>query len=124
MPLQVALVAADREVWSGEAQMVIAKTVEGDVGVLPGHAPLLGVLVTGPIQIRPSGGQPVLAAVDGGFLSVSDDVVSILVEQAELSDEIDRGAAEEELRRAEAEGDEAGARRARARVNVSSGSLR
>ena len=124
MPLQVALVAADREVWTGEAQMVIAKTVEGDVGVLPGHAPLLGVLVSGPVQIRPAGGQPVLAAIDGGFLSVSDDVVSILAERADLPEEIDRAAAEEDLRRAEAEGDEAGARRARARVSVAAGTLR
>lgn len=116
MPLQVALVAADRQVWTGEADMVIAKTIEGDIGVLPGHEPLLGVLASGPVQIRSVGGQAVVAAVDGGFLSVAEDSVSILVEQAELSGEIDRAAAEEELRRAEAEGDEAAARRARARV--------
>lgn len=118
MPLHVALVAADRAVWTGEADMVIAKTIEGDIGVLPGHEPLLGVLVSGPVEIRSAGGRALVAAIDGGFMSVAGDAVSILAEQAELADEIDRAGAEEELRRAEADGDEAAARRARARVGA------
>ncbi len=119
--LQVALVAADREVWSGEADMVIARTMEGDLGVLPGHAPLFGVLAGGVVEIRRSGDTPLRAAVDGGFLSVADDNVSVLAEQAELPDEVDTSQAQEDLRLAEQEGDAAAAQRARARVNLGSG---
>ena len=86
MPLRVALVGADGELWSGDASMVLARTLEGDVGLLPGHVPLLGVLAAGPVEIRPAGGSgAVRAEVDGGFLSLADDAVSILVEQASLS---------------------------------------
>jgi F-type H+-transporting ATPase subunit epsilon len=120
--LQVALVAADREVWTGEARMVIAKTTEGDLGILPGHAPVLGVLAPGAVEIRPAeGGAAILAAVDGGFLSVADDVVSILAARAELAEEISAAGAESELRAAEQEGDDQAVRRARARVRVASG---
>lgn len=88
MPLQVELVAAERRVWSGEASRVIARTTDGDLGVLPGHAPLLGVLVDGVVTIAAEGGT-IVAAVHGGFLSVANDKVSLLAEHAELSDEID-----------------------------------
>lgn len=86
--LQVEVVAADRVVWSGEAEMIIARTIEGDVGVLPGHAPMLAVLAPGATEVRGSG-ETTVVAVDGGFLSVADDRVSLLSERAELSDEID-----------------------------------
>jgi len=85
----VELVAADRQVWSGTGTMVIAKTTEGDVGILPGHVPFLGVLVNGAVQVRRGDEDPVVAAVHGGFLSVANDVVSILAEVAELASEID-----------------------------------
>ncbi|MSZ76934.1 MAG: F0F1 ATP synthase subunit epsilon, partial [Actinobacteria bacterium] len=75
--LSVELVAADRTVWSGEASMVIARTVEGDVGVLRGHAPLLSLLTDAVVEISAEDGV-VVAAVDGGFLSVAADRVSIL----------------------------------------------
>lgn len=87
--LHVEVVAADREVWSGEATTVIAKTTEGDIGILPGHAPLLGVLVNGAVQVRAADGSTVVAAVHGGFVSVADNEVSILAEVAELAEEID-----------------------------------
>ena len=87
--LRVELVAAERKVWSGEATIVITRTTEGDIGIMPGHAPVLGLLVTGLVTIRSTNGDEVTAAVHGGFLSVADDVVSILAEVAELSDEID-----------------------------------
>lgn len=117
--LHVELVAADRKVWSGEAQMVIAKTTEGDLGVLPGHAPLLGVLVNGVVTIRPAeGGEVVRAAVHGGFLSVADNHVSVLGDEVELAGEIDESAARGDLERAESEGDVEGARRARARLSA------
>ena len=105
-PLQVRLVAADREVWSGEATTVVARTTEGEIGVLPGHAPLLGVLVNGAVRIRQASGGDVEAAVHGGFLSVADNQVAVLAEVAELADEIDVDRARralEEARRTTAE---------------------
>jgi F-type H+-transporting ATPase subunit epsilon len=87
--LNVSLVAADRMVWSGEARMVTARTTDGDLGVLAGHAPLLGVLGNGEVLIRLDHGENIKAAVLGGFLSVADDVVSILAETAQLAEEID-----------------------------------
>ncbi|GAA1998214.1 MULTISPECIES: F0F1 ATP synthase subunit epsilon [Nocardioides] len=94
--LQVELVAADRTVWSGEASMVIARTVEGDVGVLRGHAPLLSLLTDAVVEISAPEGV-VVAAVDGGFLSVAGDRVSVLSEHAVLSEEIDVDNARTEL---------------------------
>ncbi|GHJ59934.1 ATP synthase epsilon chain [Nocardioides sp. OK12] len=85
--LQVELVAADRTVWSGEASMVIARTTEGDLGVLPGHAPLLSLLTEAAVEISAVEGV-VHAAVDGGFLSVAGDRVSILTQHALLAEEI------------------------------------
>jgi F-type H+-transporting ATPase subunit epsilon len=82
--LQVELVAADRKVWEGEADMVIARTVDGDLGVLPGHTPLLGVLVEGEVQIRAAGGTQT-ASIDGGFLSVDRDRVIIVAEAVDAS---------------------------------------
>jgi F-type H+-transporting ATPase subunit epsilon len=120
--VHVELVAPDRNVWSGDATMVIAKTSEGDIGILPGHAPLLGVLVNGAVEIRTGGGEPVRAAVLGGFLSVAADQVSILAEHAELGAEIDARQAESQL---QAAGDDAAAAaRARARVVAASGRTR
>ena len=113
--LHVELVAADRTVWSGEASMVIARTLEGDLGILPGHAPLLGVLANGPVQVRSTGGDSVVAAVHGGFLSVADDRVSILAEVAELAEEIDEAAARRDL---EADDDETTTLRAQARLRA------
>ena len=85
--LQVEMVAADRVVWSGEASMVIARTVDGDVGILRGHAPLLSLLTDAAVEIATPEGV-VHAAVDGGFLSVAGDRVSILSEHALLAEEI------------------------------------
>lgn len=87
--LKVELVAADHQVWSGEARLVVAKTTEGEIGLMPGHEPVLAVLVPGPVTIRPTEGEAVVAAVHSGFLSVADDTVSVLAEAAELADEID-----------------------------------
>ena len=70
--MQVQLVAPDRMVWSGEAEIVLARTVDGELGILPRHAPLLGVLVEYPVTIRRTGEDDLVAAVHGGFLSVSE----------------------------------------------------
>lgn len=98
--LQVELVAADRTVWSGEASMVIARTVDGDVGVLRGHAPLLSLLTDAAVEIAAEDGI-VHAVVDGGFLSVAGDRVSILSEHALLAEEIKIDEAKAELEAAE-----------------------
>ena len=87
--LKVELVAADRTVWSGDATMVIARTVEGDIGVLRGHAPVLSLLTQAIVEITAEDGHTVFAVADGGFLSVANDRVSILSEHAELATEVD-----------------------------------
>ncbi len=84
MPLQVELVAADRKVWSGEASMVVARTTEGDMGILPGHAPVLAVLASGELRITPTSGQPITVSAQGGFLSVEHDRVTVVSDQAAL----------------------------------------
>jgi F-type H+-transporting ATPase subunit epsilon len=88
--LHVELVSVERLIWSGDAAMVIARTTEGDLGVLPGHTPLLGQLAEGGVvRIRQDGGEELVVAVHGGFLSITEDGVSLLAEVAELADEID-----------------------------------
>ncbi|MET9022900.1 F0F1 ATP synthase subunit epsilon [Actinopolymorpha sp. NPDC004070] len=104
-PLHVELVAPDRTVWSGEATTVIARTSEGDIGILPGHAPVLGLLVDGVVEVRTPESEIYVAAVQGGFLSVANDRVSILAEYAEMSHEIDLEAARQELERARSAGE-------------------
>ena len=121
--LQVELVAVERMIWSGEATMVIARTTEGELGVLPGHAPLLGELAPGGVvTIRSASGEDLVVAAHGGFLSVTNRGVSILAETAEISGDSDVERAREALRRAEAEGDDpealAAARRAQSRLRA------
>jgi F-type H+-transporting ATPase subunit epsilon len=102
--LHVELVVPDRELWSGEASMVIAKTTEGDIGVLTGRAPVFGVLAEGSLVEIVSGDETrVRAAVSGGFLSVADDKVSILAAQAQLGPEVNADEAQRELDAALAE---------------------
>lgn len=86
--LHVELVAADRTVWSGAATMVIARTAEGDVGVLRDHAPLLSLLSDAIVEITSDEGEVVLAVADGGFISVANNRVSILSERAVLAQDI------------------------------------
>jgi F-type H+-transporting ATPase subunit epsilon len=86
--MRVAVVSPEQLVWEGEAEMVIARTLDGEIGVLEGHVPLLGVLSEdGEVRIRTgsAGGNDITAKVSGGFLSVTKDGVSILAETAELS---------------------------------------
>jgi F-type H+-transporting ATPase subunit epsilon len=116
--LQVELVAADRTVWSGQATMVVAKTAEGDIGVLRNHMPVLSLLVDGVVEIVPIDGERMYAAVDGGFLSVANNRVSILSQFAALSHEIDVAAARAELESAQSEGDEGQERAKRAEVRI------
>nr|WP_155073829.1 F0F1 ATP synthase subunit epsilon [Streptomyces taklimakanensis] len=122
--MHVELVAADRKVWSGKASLVVARTSSGDIGVMPGHQPLLGVLESGPVMIRTtgeSGNGTVVAAVHGGFISFADNKLSLLAEIAELSEEIDVQRAERALERAKAEADAAAERRAEIRLRAVAG---
>ena len=80
MSLNVALVSPTEQVWTGEASFVLARTTQGDLGVLPGHTPLFGVLVDGLVSIKGTDGTTKEFNVHGGFLSVSEDRVSILTE--------------------------------------------
>jgi F-type H+-transporting ATPase subunit epsilon len=118
--LQVELVAADRLVWSGQATMVIARTTEGDVGILPNHAPLLSLLTDGVVEIAPVDGDRMYAAVDGGFLSVANNRVSILAQFAALSHEInvEEARAELEAAQSDSEADDGGARVKRAEARI------
>ena len=121
--LQVELVAADRLVWSGDANMVIARTTEGDIGILRGHAPSLSLLVDGVVDIQTVEGETWVAAVSAGFLSVAGDRVSILAEYAEMSHDIDLEKARDDLERAKAAGEneddaEVRVRRAEARIRA------
>lgn len=102
--LEVALVAAERTVWSGEATIVIARTTDGDIGILPGHAPLLGLLAGGTVQVRTTDDEYFVAAAPEGFISVANNRVSILAEHAEMAHEIDLEEARHDLERARAAG--------------------
>jgi F-type H+-transporting ATPase subunit epsilon len=83
--LHVELVAADRKVWEGEARQVSARSVEGELGILPGHTPLLGILVSGDVRIESTSGQIHAATIDSGFLSVDHDRVTIVAEAVDAS---------------------------------------
>lgn len=119
--MNVELVAPDRKIWSGEAEMVIARTTEGEIGILPNHEPVLGVLVESPVRIKRGEGDDLVAAVHGGFLSVTRDSVSILAEIVELAEEIDVARARQSLdnaRSGEDDESKAAARRATARLRA------
>jgi len=82
--LSVSVVAADHEVWSGEASMVVARTVEGQIGILPGHEPLLAILAEGEVRVTLNGGESIAAQADDGFLSVENNTVTVVARRAEL----------------------------------------
>lgn len=93
--MSVELVAVERRLWSGKASFVVARTTEGEIGVLPRHVPVLAELAQGEIvRIDTVDKEEIHAAVDGGFLSVTTEGVTILAESAELHDEIDVARAE------------------------------
>ena len=90
MSLQVQVVSPERILWTGDAAMVTARTVEGgDITFLADHAPFVGALETGKVTIRPQDGTDVYFAVHGGFVEVSADQVSLLTDVAEPADGID-----------------------------------
>lgn len=100
-PMQVEVVSASRTVWSGQSSNIIAKTIDGEIGILPGHSPVLAVLEPSAVVIFCEDGTREIVAVDGGFISVSQGRVSILSEYARMADEISVSQAEKELAEAQ-----------------------
>jgi len=82
--LQVSVVGADQEVWSGTASMVIARTVEGEIGILPGHEPMLAILAEGEVRVTAENGSKIRATAADGFLSVENNTVTIVAGNASL----------------------------------------
>lgn len=82
--LAVSIVSANNEVWSGTASMVVARTTEGEIGILPGHEPMLAILASGEVRVTTEG-RSVTANADDGFLSVEHDTVTIVARNAELA---------------------------------------
>lgn len=116
--LHVEVVSVEQDLWSGAARTVVARTTEGEIGILPGHTPLLGRL-TGVVRIRRTSDDDLVVAPHGGFISVTDDGVSILAETAEFAADIDADRAQQALERARsADGPEAKDAEARAVVRL------
>lgn len=125
--LTVAVVSAERAIWSGSATSIVAKTPEGEIGILPGHEPVLALLVESPLRIVEPDGRTMVVAVHGGFFSVDSDQVNVIAEVAELAESIDVERAKAALERARAavsDGDDtqvqAAVRRAETRIRAAS----
>lgn len=122
--LAVELVAPDRQVWSGEGDLVVVKTPEGEMGIMLNHAPVLAELADGSVvRVINDGNQELAAAVHGGFVSMSQNEIQVLTEGADIGSEVDVAAARSALERALAardEDDEAvlAAQRARAQLRA------
>jgi len=82
--LKVSVVSADHEVWSGLAKQVIARTTEGEIGILAGHEPLLAILGQGEVRVTTTDGAVITAQADDGFLSVEHDTITIVARNASL----------------------------------------
>ena len=101
--LTVAVVSAERALWTGTAKSLVAKTPEGDIGILPGHEPVLALLVeSAPLRIEEEDGTKLVVAVHGGFFSVAGNDVNVIAEVAELAEDIDLDRARESLARLQA----------------------
>ena len=98
--MRLDIITAERVVFSEDVDVVVAPGVEGELGILPHHAPLMTMLQPGELRVR-SGGEEFFLAVSGGFLEVRPDRVIVLADAAERVEEIDMARAEEAKRRAE-----------------------
>ena len=97
------IVSAEEEIFSGRVEMVIAAGLEGDLGVAPGHAPLLSALKPGPVRVIKQGGEEEVFYVSGGYLEVQPNVVTILSDSAQRAADMDEAAALEAKQEAERE---------------------
>lgn len=117
--MTVELVAVERQVWSGQASFVLARTTVGEVGVLPGHESMLAQLEdAGVIRIDCTDGASITVAVHGGFLSVTPETVTVLAEVAEISTEVDVARAQAALDRADESDPDGAAAAARAEARL------
>ncbi|AZZ51178.1 MULTISPECIES: F0F1 ATP synthase subunit epsilon [Rathayibacter] len=82
--LKVSVVSANAEVWAGEAKQISARTVEGEIGILVGHEPMLAILASGEVRVTAADGSRITAQADDGFLSVENDVVTVVAREAAL----------------------------------------
>ncbi|MEX3551578.1 F0F1 ATP synthase subunit epsilon [Corynebacterium sp. LK2537] len=97
--ITVELVTPERLLWTGKASILTAETTEGEIGVLPGHEAMIGQLVeNGVVTFRPVDGERRFAAVQGGFLSVTDEKVTVLADWAVWADEVDSSQAQEDAK--------------------------
>ena len=125
--LDVSIVSAERSIWQGQAKSVVAKTPDGEMGILPGHSPVLALLLEAPLRIETVDGTKVLVAVHGGFFSMDSNKVNVIAEAAELAEEIDVERAKAALERAKAaaQGEDdpeaRAAKRAETRLSVAMG---
>lgn len=120
MPMQLQIITAEREVFSGEVDSVVAPGVAGQLGILPNHAPLMTTLQPGELLVRAGGGESFLA-LSGGYLEVLGNTVIILADAAEDVDEIDEARAQEALSRAQ---DQVSSRASDVELEQALGSLR
>ena len=117
--LVVNVVSAERALWSGTAKSVVAKTPDGEIGIMPGHEPVLALLVDSALRIEETDGTKMLVAVHGGFF-VDSNQVNVIAEIAELAEDIDLDRAKASLAAAQAASDEdiSAVRRAETRITV------
>ena len=85
--LRVNVTSATEQVWEGEAVSVVARTTEGEIGILPGHTPVLASLAVGEVRVKTAAGETFTAQAEDGFLSVANDVVTVLAGEASLAQE-------------------------------------
>ena len=100
MPMQLQIITAEREVFSGEVDAMVAPGIAGQLGILPNHAPLMTVLQPGELMVR-AGGEESYLALSGGYIEVLGNQVIILADAAEDVDEIDEARAQEAMERAQ-----------------------
>ncbi len=121
--MDVSIVSAERQLRSGQANAVYARSLDGEIGILPGHQPALLALAAAPVKVHGSDGQEILIAVHRGFLEFGDNQLTLLADTAELVEDIDVARAEAAKRRAERriggeEHEEAAAELARAELRL------
>jgi F-type H+-transporting ATPase subunit epsilon len=121
VPMDVAIVDPEKELWSGEADFVVARSEDGEIGILPGHAPFLGVLKYSKLKVQ-AGNDVIVFAVHSGFIEVKDNRVSVLARAAEVASDIDvaraRNQAEQARQRLQQEAEDEEARYALARAEA------
>jgi F-type H+-transporting ATPase subunit epsilon len=124
--MQVEVVSAEAQLYSGEADEVYARTTEGEIGILPGHQPILASLEIAPVRLKTAEGETEVFAVHNGTIFYRDDHLVVLADRAEHADEIDVERARQQQERLESEGDldevkQKALRRARTRLRIAQG---